>query len=435
MKPRASRACKLVLLLFCLQAPTSATPQTPEPATADADLADFRLAQLQTELQKMPPGTDRDYLAGLLANRLGEISHSVQLLQRALPNLQKTHDPRASEALNTLADDYTKLGNYASAAKTYDRLFALFPDENKGGTRDDAGVLHLLTSVKPMTISWHGPTRLKTSRNLIGSLVTELTVNGVTQEWLLDTGANYSAVSRTFAEKLHLKILPGHAQTGSGLTGLENSLQAAVLPTLQVGGATLENVVLLILDDANLKINLGDSSYQMDAILGYPAFQAMKVITFTHDGNFEAGESARRSGQGIPLYMRRLTPVVNLKANGVLLPFTLDTGASSTDLSVRYYERFRNADLSWKPDEYEVGGAGGILKRHIYTQPVLRLEVGDKTAILKDVSITPQKTNAGLDELYGNIGQDLFRYFESFTLDFTTMSFKVGDPVQPQPPK
>ncbi len=79
--------------------------------------------------------------------------------------------------------------------------------------------------------------------------------------------------------------------------------------------------------------------------------------------------------------------------------------------------------------------SGGILKRHIYTQPVLRLEVGDKTAILKDVAITPQKTNAGLDELYGNIGQDLFRYFESFTLDFTTMTFKVGDPVQPQPPK
>jgi len=377
----------------------------------------------------MPQGPDRDYLAGLLANRRGEIPRSVQLLQRALPNLQKTHDPRASEALNSLADDYTKLGNYAAAAKTYDELFALFPDENKGGTRDDAGVLHLLASVKPMTIAWHGPTRLKTARNAIGSVVAELTINGVTQEWLLDTGANYSAVSRSFAEKLHAKILPGHAQTGSGLTGLENSLQAAVLPTFQVGGATLHNVVLLVLDDANLKINFGDQSYQINAILGYPVFQAMKVITFTHDGYFEAGESARRTAPGIPLYMRRLTPVVNLKANGVLLPFTLDTGASGTDLSVRYYERFKNADLSWKPEQSEVGGAGGNIKRQIFTQPMLHLEIGDKPATLKNISITPQKTDAGLDELYGNIGQDLFRYFESFTLDFATMTFKVGDPL------
>lgn len=436
VKTQAHRACKLILLLFCLQATTLAHSQS----TAESNLADFRLAnfqldQLQTDLQKMPPGPNRDYLAGLLANRRGQIPRSVQLLQRALPNLQKAHDPRASEALNTLADDYTKLGNYASAAKAYDRLFALFPNENKGGTRDDAGVLHLLASVPPMTMTWHGPTRLKTTRNAIGSTVTKLTVNGVTQEWLLDTGANYSVVSRTFAEKLHAKILPGHAQTGSGTTGLENSLQAAVLPTLHVGGATLENVVLLVLDDANLKISFGDRSYQINAILGYPVFQTMKVITFTHDGYFEAGPSARRNQQGIPLYMRRLTPVVNLKANGVLLPFTLDTGASSTDLSLRYYDRFKSADLSWKPNEYEAAGAGGNIKRKIYTQPELHLEVGDKTAILKDIAITPQKTNAGLDELYGNIGQDLFQSFESFTLDFATMTFKVGDPVQPQPPK
>jgi len=426
-------ACKLALLLCCLQAPTLATPQTADPATIDADLANFSLDQLQGELEKTPSGTDRDYLAGVLANRLGKIDRSIELLHRALPNLKKNHDPHASEALNTLADDYTKVGNYASAAKAYDELFALFPNANKGGTRDDAGVLHLLASVKPMTTTWHGPTRLKTSRNAIGSLVIELIVNGVTREWLLDTGANYSVVSRTFAEKLHAKILPGHAQTGSGLTGLENPLQIAVLPTLRVGGATVKNVVLLVLDDANLKINLGDRRYQIDAILGYPVFQAMKVMTFTHDGYFEAGESARRIEQGVPLYMRRLTPVVNLKANGVLLPFTLDTGASTTDLSVRYYERFKSADLSWKSNEYEVGGAGGNIKRQIFTQPVLRLEVGDKTTILKNVSITPQKTNSGLDELYGNIGQDLFRYFQSVTLDFANMTFKVGDPV-PQPP-
>jgi tetratricopeptide (TPR) repeat protein len=87
------------------------------------------------------PGTGRDYLTGLLANRLGQINRSVQLLKRALLNLQKAPAPRASEALNTLADNYTKLGNYAEAAKAYDRLFALFPNENKGGTRDDAGVV------------------------------------------------------------------------------------------------------------------------------------------------------------------------------------------------------------------------------------------------------------------------------------------------------
>jgi hypothetical protein len=112
----------------------------------------------------------------------------------------------------------------------------------------------------------------------------------------------------------------------------------------------------------------------------------------------------------------------------------LDTGANRTDLSVRYYERFRNIDLSWKKDEDESAGAGGIVKRTIYTQPMLRLQVGDKTAVLSDVPVAPKNTNSGLDELYGNLGQDMFDKFETFTLDFTNMRFELGAPIsRPEP--
>lgn len=411
----------LLAMSFIQSAATANSP--------DADLADFQLDQVQGELEKMPRGPERDCLAGLLANRRGQVDQSVELLNRALPALRETRDVRASLTLKTLADDYTKTFAYEAAAKAYDDLFALFPEQNRGGTRDDAGVLHLLAGVKPMTIAWRGPTRLRTIRNAIGSKVTKLEVNGIKEWWLLDTGANYSVVSRSFARRLDLKVLPGSAQTGAGGTGLENPLQAAVIPSMQIGGATLHNVVVLILDDANLKISLGDQSYQINAILGYPVFQAMRVITFTHSGEFEAGKSAYRSGSGTPMYMRRLVPVVNLRANGVALPFTLDTGASGTDLSVRYYERFKDSDLSWKQDEDEGAGAGGSIKRRIYKQPLLRLAVGDKVALLRDVSITPKKMNSGLDELYGNIGQDLFTSFESFTFDFADMTFKVGRPI------
>jgi len=117
------------------------------------------LDQMQGELEKMSRGPERDCLAGLLANR--QVGQSIELLNRALPALRETRDARASLALTTLADDYTKTFAYEAAAKTYDDLFALFPDENSGGTRDDAGVLHLLAGVKPMTIAWRGPNTFK----------------------------------------------------------------------------------------------------------------------------------------------------------------------------------------------------------------------------------------------------------------------------------
>lgn len=150
--------------------------------------------------------------------------------------------------------------------------------------------------------------------------------------WLLDTGANLSVVSKTFAERLGLKLFPGVARTQGGMTGIENPLRVSMLPTLQMGGATLHNVVVLVLDDANLNINLGKQTYQINGIIGYPVFQALGTITFLHNGEFEAGEAVGASGAGTRMYLNELTPVVICKVEGVDLPFSFDSGANSTDL-------------------------------------------------------------------------------------------------------
>jgi len=426
-----------LVLTFCsltALVASSSAQSVPAASSPETDLADFRLDEVQTKLAQMPAGPERNYIAGLLANHLGQDRRSIDLLKRALPPLLAARDARASMALKILADDYTKTLAYAAAAKAYDDLSAFFPEDAVGGIRDDAGVLHLLSKVQPMTVDWHGSTHLKVTRNAIGSKATKLMVNGIQEEWLLDTGANYSVVSKSYARRLGLTLLPGVAQTGSGLTGLESPLQAGILPSIQVGGATVHNVVVLVLDDKNLKIGFGDQSFQINAILGYPVFRAMQVITFTRAGEFEAEESARREERGIPMYMRRLTPVVAFTINSVALPFTLDTGASATELSVRYYDRFKDSDLSWKQEEEDSAGTGGNVRRRIYVQPLVDLQAGDMAVILKDVSIAPTRTNSGLDELYGNVGQDLFDEFESFTLDFANMRFKLGPPISPPAP-
>jgi len=69
------------------------------------------------------------------------------------------------------------------------------------------------------------------------------------------------------------------------------------------------------------------------------------------------------------------------------LPFSFDTGASDTNLYVRYYREFRSESRSWKRATEKTAGAGGLVKRRIYFQPEVKLGIGDKTAILKKVSI------------------------------------------------
>jgi predicted aspartyl protease len=433
--------CKvsLVCMISCPQSSLNAAPVKTAVSTdgPDAEVKEFRLDDLEARLRSMQRGPERDYFAGILANRAGRTAESIRLLNSSLPSIRTSHPERAAFALEALADDYNKTFQYANAAAAYDDLLAHFASQmgttELQGAKDDSGVIHLLRDAPAQTITWDAPTRLKTERNPLGSMNADLTVNGVREPWLLDTGANLSLVSQSFAQKLGLKLLPGVGQTRSGITGIENPLRVALLPTLQMAGATLHNVVLMVLDDANLKVDLGKQTYQINGIIGYPVFQAFGAITFLHDGGFEAGDRAVRSSAGARMYMKLLMPVIECSVEGKDFPFTFDTGAGSTALSVRYYDHFRNESGTWKKGQSQNAGAGGSVKQEVYIQPHLNLGVGEKTASLEGVPISISTLGSELDDLYGNLGQDLVANFASFTLDFTTMKFSLGEPLPLSP--
>ena len=437
--PKSAVLGKVVLLFASLCIPLSFTRAQGKVAVAedgpDQQLKEFRLGDLEATLATMQPGAERDYFAGVLANRAGRIPESIRLLNSVLPSVRTSRPDRAAVALQALADDYTKSFQYGDAAQADDDLLTHFssqlePVELKT-TKDDAGLVRILREAPPQTLTWDGPVKLKTERNPLDSVNVALTVNGVQGPWLLDTGANLSVVSKSFAERLGLKFLPGVAQAQGGLTGIENPLRVALLPTLQMGGASLHNVVVMVLDDANLNISLGKQAYQINGIIGYPVFQALGTITFLHDSEFEAGDEARAAGTGARMYMNHLTPIVECKVEGRDLPFSFDTGASSTDLLVRYYQQFHSASKGWKRSKTMSAGAGGVVKRKIYIQPQVKLGIGDKTATLEKVPIYTSGTGTDIADLYGNLGQDLVANFESFTLDFSTMTFSLGKLLAP----
>jgi hypothetical protein len=402
---------------------------------ADLEVKELRFDKLEARLRTMPAGAERDYFAGVLANATGQITESIRLLNSALPLLRTSRLDRAAVALEDLADDYNKSFRYADAARADDDLLTHFsgqlrPEELQSA-KDDAGVMQILREAPAQTITWDGAVRLKTERNPLNSMNVDLAVNGVRGPWLLDTGANLSVVSRSFAERLGLKLLPGTAQTTAGLTGIENPLRVALLPTLQMGGGTLHNVVVMVLNDANLNISLGKSTYQINGIIGYPVFQALGTITFLRDGEFAAGDKTQASGVGARMFMNGLTPIIECKVEGTDLPFSFDTGASDTDFLLRYYQRFHSESGSWKKAKNKTSGAGGTVKQKVYVQPHINLGVGDKTVSLKNVPIHTSGTGSNNAEVYGNLGQDVVANFESFTLDFSTMTFTLGAPLSP----
>jgi predicted aspartyl protease len=396
-------------------------------ALADTNLRDYHLRALEVGVQTMSDGPERDYFSGMLAARSGRFGDAIAQLNRALPHLRGSSPKRAATALEAIATAHRAENQYSDAARAYAELSDRWANQLDDFPADDAALARILTGTPPQTISWHGPVRLKTSSNPIGSRVAELVVNGVRAPWLLDTGANKTVVTRTFAERLGVKPLEGVAAVGSGVTGRRSPIRAALLPTMQLGGAALTNVVLIVIDDENLRIGSGPNAYQIDAILGYPILKALGVVTFTPD-EFLAGEAAATNGEGVRMYMRGLTPALECEVEGRPLLFTFDTGAATTDLSVRYYELFRAEAGSWRTQNFESAGAGGSIHQTYYIQPRVRLKLGPSSVTLNDVGIHPIRANAGIDILFGNLGLDFVEGFENFSLNFSAMTFSVGAP-------
>lgn len=423
----------LLPVLLCLAAGCAGPVQEPaKPAenaqaasstAADTALATYNLRELSRLIEPLNEGAERDYFAGMLAVRSGHFEIGIDQLTRALPTLRESARKRAAVALEALGTAYRATNSHADAARVYAELADRFASELEDFPDADAGLAQIMRDAPAQQIAWRGSVRLKSIPNPIGTRDVMLTVNGVRERWLADTGANQNVVTRGFLKRLGLTTLPGTAPVHSGLTGLASPIQVAILPTLALDGATLTHVPLLVIDDKNLRVGPAGGGYQIHAMLGYPTFRALGTVTFTASGEFVAGGTAEAATASSPLFMRGLTPAVEGVVEGHRLLFTLDTGANSTMLSHRYFELFQTKLSTWTKASGESSGAGGNIRQTFFTQPSLDISIGGSNVKLTNVSIHPERMNTGIDILFGNLGQDFVSGFERVTLDFGKMTF------------
>ena len=424
------------LLLLVAHGASSQTPTIPNTRAEKVAISDMPIAQLRSEITRMSPGPTLDYFNGVLAARKGRDQKAINLLSRSLPTLRRAEPDRLALALRLLANAYDREGLYGRSNPLYaeletSELISKLPETYRQGARDDAELAQVLANSPVQTLTRDGSVRLVTSRkNPLGVITTELTLGSVRSEWILDTGANQSVISRSLATQLHLSILPGVAHTSGGITGTENELHVALLPSLPLGEANAHNVVLLVLDDANLTIPDGNGvSYHIAGIIGFPVLRALGRITFHHDGTLDATVGGGSASDGSPMELRLLNPVTKATVSAHPLPFTLDTGASSTTLSVRFYQLFQKEKKQWKTSETKSFNAGGETTSQSFLVPTIALGVGGRTITLHKLPVIPTMQHADIDALFGNLGEDLFQSVQSFTFDFPNMRFVMGTPL------
>lgn len=398
----------------------------------DDDLKQLRYDNMTMDIACLPSGEQRNIFQGVLDNKLNRVSASVKLLTP----LASAHDLSRTQlalVLATLADDCAKLFEYGNAVWYYDRLLRdysneLSPEVRQDDSNDDS-VLRLLKNAPKQSISVAGVVDLPIARAPNGVYRTILDVHGVSGDWILDTGADHSVVSESFAKELGLKLSKKAAST-PGFNGLPNKIHVAILDQLNIGSAVVRNTAVLVVPDASLRVSREGRSYVIPALLGYPIYRALGKIRFTASGHFLAGPSLESTGASSPIYMDKLSVLVMATVHNQQRSFQLDSGANTTVLYSTYYRDFP-MDFSniRSTSTFQGSAVGGTITSPVEYTEKAEINIGGREAALNHIPVQLSPAHDASDRYEGNIGCDLLASFESATFDFIHSRFYLGPAI------
>ena len=120
--------------------------------------------------------------------------------------------------------------------------------QERSDIQSEALQWRLLRHVRPQSASIDAAFIVAGKRNPLGVLEAPVLIKSETRYWVVDTGANISAISRSEARRLGLQPLRGSTAL-KGASGIRVPINVAVAPELHIGKAKLRNVVFALLDD------------------------------------------------------------------------------------------------------------------------------------------------------------------------------------------
>ena len=329
------------------------------------------------------------------------------------------------ELLRIQTDNYIKMFQYKQAADTYKNTL-----DNYGNVLGERMVWYqsvlkmydALSNVEPLLVNIPHNTTIQT-KPLPGILedLQQVQVHTPKDSVLLvfDTGAAWSATTRSVASSLGIRILADSILAG-GATNNIDYMSIGVADTLYLGDIFYTNVVFGIFEDG--KFTSPEPDIIVNGTLGLPEIKALSSIKI-HKNFLEIFVN-----DSVPKNNMMLTgsQQVVVQANDSLL-FWLDTGGAWTSLSVKYYNDNKeqvevNGELSTKL----MGGMGGSQEFPVYKLKNFPITINTITTTMPEIPVFMEPTTVmyGYD---GTLGQDVISQYDYILLDFKNMYFALGN--------
>lgn len=407
------------------------------------------------------------YARGLLAHAFNRPDQAISWLKPLVDSAAKVraHTPQAltpealapqaltprqrSRAVAALGQSYLRVYRYRESGDVYRvALRALSPtldSATRATFRSAAALGYALRDVLPPRVSWDRPATLDSVASGGRRFSVRVRIDGtpIHEPLLVNETAQLTSLDSTTAAAHHIRLLQGTVAARS-IAGQFTEARIGVIPTLQVGPATISNVVTLVLRDTDL--TMPDTKLHVPGVVGFPVLSALGRVAFTRDGQIALSSPGAElidtaAAAPLALYdapMQDITPIVGASFGEHRIALTVSPRLQRTVLYSSFLNQLRDTSASARASPRAGAGdsvASGLTAASA-SQDTLRdvqLVVGGHTLHLPLVNAVPPPAASGAAPLYaGSLGVDVLQQVDAMVFDFGAMSARLV--TRPPPP-
>ena len=405
-------------------------------ATEDPSLAD--LAELQSlyrqrdffalrdRLQSISAPEKSSVETGLLKAAVQQAFNDPEGSNQTISSLLATGETEAGQVLrlrNLQLTNHLRLHRYGAALESARAILSSpAADTAPEIVTDVQGKLPLLEAledVPPQEIDFLGPSLLALGQ----TKRVPLTIEGSKFQFALDTGANFSVIMRSEAQKLGLEIRPADLVISTS-TAKKVLGDVTVAETVEIGKIRYRNVVFLVLPDELLTFPGG---HRIPGLVGFPVVEAMGEVRFRRDNVMEIPrDPPRRALQNLAL--NDLEPLTQVRYRKDNLLCRLDTGASLTVFYEPFFQKYRQRiESAGHPITAKAGGVGGFQEIPAYRLQELVLTVARSGVTLRRVEVYTEPIRKPEENyLYCNVGLDVLGHLQAYIINFQDMALVLN---------
>lgn len=304
-----------------------------------------------------------------------------------------------------------------SSEQIIDRYSSLLDSNELTETKNSLIIWRAAEKLAVQSIEFTGDSKITVSKDMAGLINVPVKCGEHTEDFIFDTGANFSVVSSSYAKKLKMIMLDGEILIGS-VTGKKIRSRLAYAELIEIGNMKIRNVLFLVMPDESLSFAGG--LYVINGIIGLPVIKEMNELHIRKDELFIPAKQTKLALNN--LLIDGFVPVIEVVNNNDSLAFTFDTGAKTTMLYSSYYQLNKKViDSKYEPEEIEFGGAGGTIKVKGFKLNDLIFRIGTSRFRLDKVNLVSERIKDHDKSFFGNLGQDYMSEFSDMILNFKDM--------------